>query len=51
LRDAPHAHRLARLVVSVLSFDRSELLLKGIDRIAEPLMQYIALQEFALQVL
>jgi len=38
-------------VVIVISFDISELLLKGIDSIAEPLMKYIALQEFALQVL
>jgi hypothetical protein len=33
----------------VLSFDISELLLKGRNRIATPLMQYSALPEFALQ--
>jgi hypothetical protein len=39
VRYSPHAHRLARLVVIVLSFDISELLLKGRDSIAKPLMQ------------
>jgi hypothetical protein len=39
VRYSPHAPRLARLVVIVLSFDRSALLLKGRDSIAKPLMQ------------
>ena len=47
-RYSPKAHRLARLVVIMISFAMANAYLaKGRDRIATPWMQYISLQEFA----
>jgi hypothetical protein len=48
---SPKAQRLARPVVIVLSFViANSFSVQGIYSIAKPLMKYIALQVFALQV-